>query len=224
MDGEAGRGRGGEGGSRGGEDRTGAGGFRRRQDSQLRWLRLHDSSRPGQGRVGIRGNEECESSVKGRRKFSRAEIKKIRATLVRIRTGNLNSQQWLRHRLRSEYGFYISDFDGSRLGFTGNALDMLVLSFFDWCRNPRKTKKWSNDRRRRVKNSRRQSSAPGDRYRAKSECAKRWMDILTTVWLPTVFHWQSCESLCKDLVRNSPAYRTALRNNIMGEIFYWHAC
>lgn len=45
---------------------------------------------------------------------------------MRIRKGDRNTQKRLRHRLRNEYGFYITDFDGSYGGFTPNDLDMLV--------------------------------------------------------------------------------------------------
>ena len=66
--------------------------------------------------------------MKGRRKFSRAEVKQIRAILLKIRQGELKVQKRLRHRLRDEYRFYISDFDQSRRGFTRNDLDVLVSS------------------------------------------------------------------------------------------------
>lgn len=62
----------------------------------------------------------------GRRKFSRAEIREIRALLARIRKGDRNTQKRLRHRLRNKYGFYITYFDESYGGFTPNDLDMLV--------------------------------------------------------------------------------------------------
>ena len=66
--------------------------------------------------------------MKGRRTFSRAELKEIRTVLVEIREGELKVQKRLRHRLRNEFDFYISDFDHSRRGFTRNDLDMLVSS------------------------------------------------------------------------------------------------
>ena len=66
--------------------------------------------------------------MRGRRKFSGAEIGEIRAILVRIRKGGRNTQKRLRHRLRKAYGFYITDFDQSRRGFTRNDLDLLVSS------------------------------------------------------------------------------------------------
>lgn len=66
--------------------------------------------------------------MRGRRKFSRAEVGEIRALLVEIRQGELKVQKRLRHRLRNEFDFYISDFDQSRSGFTPNDLDMLVSS------------------------------------------------------------------------------------------------
>ena len=64
--------------------------------------------------------------MRGRRQFSRTEIEEIRTILVRIRQGELKVQKRLRRRLRSVYGFYISDFDESRQGFTRNNLDVLV--------------------------------------------------------------------------------------------------
>ena len=64
--------------------------------------------------------------MRGRREFSRAEIEEMRTILVRIRQRELKVQKRLRRRLRTEYGFYISDFDGSRQGFTRNDLDVLA--------------------------------------------------------------------------------------------------
>ena len=64
--------------------------------------------------------------MRGRRKFSRAEIREIRTILVRIRQGELKVQKRLGRRLRTEYGLYISDFVESRRGFTRNDLDVLV--------------------------------------------------------------------------------------------------
>ena len=66
--------------------------------------------------------------MKGRRKFSRAALTQIRTILVEIRQGELKVQKRLRHRLRNEFDFYISDFDQSGRGFTRNDLDMLVSS------------------------------------------------------------------------------------------------
>lgn len=66
--------------------------------------------------------------MKGRGKFSRAALTEIRTILVEIRQGERKVQKRLRHRLRNEFDFYISDFDQSRRGFTRNDLDMLVSS------------------------------------------------------------------------------------------------
>ena len=66
--------------------------------------------------------------MRGRRKFSGAEIREIRAILVRIRKGSRNTQKRLRRRLRKAYGLYITEFDESRRGFTRNDLEMLVSS------------------------------------------------------------------------------------------------
>lgn len=66
--------------------------------------------------------------MRGRAKFSRAEVQEIGAILVRIRNGDRNTQKRLRNRLRKSYGFYITDFDETRRGFTRNDLEMLVSS------------------------------------------------------------------------------------------------
>ena len=47
---------------------------------------------------------------------------------MRIGNGDRNVQKRLRRRLRTEYGFYISDFDDSRQGFARSDFDALVSS------------------------------------------------------------------------------------------------
>ena len=51
------------------------------------------------------------SHDEGTAKILATEIKEIITTLVVIRPGELKVQNRLRHRLRNEFKFYISDFD-----------------------------------------------------------------------------------------------------------------
>lgn len=64
--------------------------------------------------------------MKGKRIFSAAEAVRARELLRQIRAVDRDEQKTLRDRLRSDVGFYISDFTGSKAGFTEADFDSLA--------------------------------------------------------------------------------------------------
>lgn len=64
--------------------------------------------------------------MKGKGAFSQAEAQRARELLGKIRVAGRDEQKQLRHRLRSDIGFYISDFTRSSTGFTVADFDSLV--------------------------------------------------------------------------------------------------
>lgn len=66
--------------------------------------------------------------MKGRDSFTPQELDAIRSLLRRIRSSPREEQKRLRHAMRHEHHFYISDFTDSTAGFTAEDIDALVRS------------------------------------------------------------------------------------------------
>jgi hypothetical protein len=64
--------------------------------------------------------------MKGKSVFSPAEADRVRELLRQVRAAERDEQKKLRDRLRTEVGFYISDFTRSNAGFTEAGFDSLV--------------------------------------------------------------------------------------------------
>ena len=62
--------------------------------------------------------------MKGKNSFSESEAADIRDLLARVRAGE--GQEGLRGRLRQKHGFWITDFDKTRTGFSPSDFDLLV--------------------------------------------------------------------------------------------------
>jgi hypothetical protein len=56
--------------------------------------------------------------MKGKRHFTASDADGIRDLLRRVREADPEQQKLLRHRLRSNFNFYISDFPRSKGGFS----------------------------------------------------------------------------------------------------------
>ena len=66
--------------------------------------------------------------MKGKRQFSRLEANQIRALLKEKSESDFGKQKSIRNRLRSEFQFYISDFDNSYSGFDAMDFDSLIAN------------------------------------------------------------------------------------------------
>ena len=66
--------------------------------------------------------------MKGNSKFSETEAVEIRRILAELRLAERNEQKQLRHKLRKDYKFFISDFAQSNKGFTVGDFDRLIES------------------------------------------------------------------------------------------------
>jgi hypothetical protein len=60
------------------------------------------------------------------RRFTRSDADTIRSLLLELRRSERSEQKKIRHRLRSELGFYISDWTQDRRGFTAADFDLLI--------------------------------------------------------------------------------------------------
>ncbi len=66
--------------------------------------------------------------MKGKRRFSAADANAIRVVLRKLRGANRSEQKKLRGNLRSQHGFYITDFDTSGKGFSEADFDALIAN------------------------------------------------------------------------------------------------
>lgn len=64
--------------------------------------------------------------MKGKSFFSPAEAERVRELLQKVRSADRDEQKQLRDRLRTDVGFYISDFTRSNTGFTEGDFNNLV--------------------------------------------------------------------------------------------------
>lgn len=64
--------------------------------------------------------------MKGRSNFSPGEADRVRELLRKVRNAARDEQKQLRSRLRTDVGFFISDFTSSNAGFTADDFDDLI--------------------------------------------------------------------------------------------------
>ncbi len=64
--------------------------------------------------------------TKGRSEFTREEASEIRGLLDQVRAAERRESKVLRNELRTQYRFYITDFETDQRGFTASDFDELV--------------------------------------------------------------------------------------------------
>ena len=69
---------------------------------------------------------EVDENMNGKQRFTAAEVQAIRDLLQELRPAEPLRQKAIRGALRNTWGFWISDWDQSRQGFTVRDFDDLV--------------------------------------------------------------------------------------------------